>query len=228
MRMLLSAIRAIGDLASPEFRGILRKAFGLTVLLYGVVLAAAYVTMQSLTLVKWAWVEKIIDVFAWLGILVGLFLLMAPVTALFAGFYLDRVAEIVERQNYPGDAPGVAMAAPTAIFTAISFGMLVLLINIAILPAIFLGIGAFAILAANAYLLSREFFEMAAARHLTPQDARRLRQRHQVHVFVAGLVPAALAAVPVVNILVPLFATSYFVHLYKHISLTSRKTGTNH
>lgn len=73
-------------------------------------------------------------------------------------------------------------------------------------------------LLANAYLLSREFFEMASLRHLPRNDAARLRRRHSRRIFIAGLLPAALAFVPFANLVVPLFSTSYFTHLYKTLA----------
>jgi CysZ protein len=69
----------------------------------------------------------------------------------------------------------------------------------------------------NAYLLSREFFEFAAMRYHAPEQARQLRSRHGTTVFIAGLVIAAFLAVPLLNILTPLFAAGLMVHLHQMI-----------
>jgi CysZ protein len=219
--MIQSAFRAMGDVLSPEFRGILFKALGLTLAIFIAVFIGFHMLMRSLTLVKWGWADTIIDVAAGLGLVVAFFFLMAPVTALFAGLFLDRVAAIVEARHYPEDAPGTALSGFTAITTALSFGLVVLLVNIAILPTLFFGIGAFAIIGANAYLLSREYFEMVAMRHMPVEDARLLRKANSPQVLFAGLVPAILAAVPIVNLAVPLFSTSYFIHIFKGIKSSS-------
>jgi CysZ protein len=67
-------------------------------------------------------------------------------------------------------------------------------------------------------LLGREFFEFAAMRFRSPQDARLFRARHASTVFLAGLVIAAFLAVPIVNLLTPLFAAGMMVHLHKLVS----------
>jgi CysZ protein len=74
---------------------------------------------------------------------------------------------------------------------------------------------------ANAYLLSREYFEMVAMRHMPPDDAKILRRENGPAVFLAGLVPAVFSLVPVVNLLVPLFATSFFTHFFKSVRSSS-------
>ena len=56
---------------------------------------------------------------------------------------------------------------------------------------------------------------MVASRHMPLDEARRYRKENSPAVFLAGLVPAALALVPILNLAVPLFATAYFVHVFK-------------
>ena len=96
-----------------------------------------------------------------------------------------------------------------------------LLVNIAVLPLVFTGIGALALIVANAYLLSREFFEMIAMRHMAVDEARLLRRENTPRIFAAGFVPAVLSIIPVVNLVVPLFATSYFTHIFKQVRASS-------
>ena len=80
-----------------------------------------------------------------------------------------------------------------------------------------LGIGAVVMVVCDAYLLGREYFQMIAMRHLPAADARALRKANAARVFAAGLIPAGLALIPFVNLFVPLFATSYFVHIFKKV-----------
>ena len=51
-------------------------------------------------------------------------------------------------------------------------------------------------------------------------DAKALRRRHAGTVFLAGLVIAAFLAVPLLNLLTPLFAAAMMVHLHKMVSKT--------
>lgn len=108
-----------------------------------------------------------------------------------------------------------------ALRITLQYFAIVLLVNLAVLPAVFSGIGAVALIAANAYLLSREYFEMVAMRHMPIEDVRILRKENAMPVFVAGLLPACLSLLPFANLALPLFATSYFTHFFKSVRASS-------
>ena len=132
----------------------------------------------------WPWLDEVIAAVASLGLLVALFFLMAPVTAIFAGLFLDTVADIVERKHYPGERVGRPPSTFSSVFMAVQFGLLVLLVNILVLPTVFFGIGALIMLVVNAYLLSREYFTMAAARHMPVRQIRCARLRQPLQLFM--------------------------------------------
>ena len=213
--MIKAAFTAFGDVLSPDFRSVLFKAIGLAIALLIAVIAGTVFLLNMLKLAPWGWGNSIIEVVAGLGMTVLAFFMIPPVTALFAGLYLDHIAGLVERKHYPADAPGRELPTLKAIQLGLQFGLLVLIVNLAVLPMLLFGIGAIALLVANAYLLSREYFEMAAMRHMPVEEARALRKENSSQILAAGLIPAALALVPIVNLTVPLFSTSYFVHIFK-------------
>src|SRR5690606_19201792 len=125
-------------------------------------------------------------------------LLVAPVTAIVAGIFLDEAAEIIEKTDYPADPPGKAVPAVVALWLAIKFFGVVLLGNIvALLLLLVPGINIAAFFLVNAYLLGREFFEFAAMRFRDEADAKALRRRHAGTVFLAGLLISAFLAVPI-------------------------------
>lgn len=215
--MISAAVRALEDVMSKKFRGVLWKSIGLTVLLFIGILVALEVTLSMLTAIPWPWLETVLQVATGLGVFAAMFFLIAPVTAVFAGLFLDEIAEVVEERDYPGDPSGKPLTTMTAMFIALQFGLLVLLVNLLLLPTLFFGIGAFFMVVANAYFLGREYFSMIAMRHLPIRQANELRKANMGRIFAAGLIPAGLVLIPVVNILVPLFSTSYFVHIFKKI-----------
>jgi CysZ protein len=215
--VLEAALRAFRDTFSPGLRRVLWKALGLTLVLFIVIFVAVQVALSMLVGLPWPWLETLIAVATGLGLLAGLFFLMAPVTALFAGLFLDEIADLVERRDYPRDRPGTALPTVQAALIGVRFGLLVLAVNLALLPTLLLGIGAVAMVLANAFLLGREYFEMVAMRHMTPDEARRLRKENAPRILAAGFIPAFLVAVPLVNIITPIFSTAYFVHIFKLI-----------
>lgn len=215
--MISAAFRAANDVLSPRFRSVLWKSVGLTLLLFAGLLVLIWVGSSALLTLPWPWLDEVIAAIASVGLLVALFFLMSPVTALFAGLFLDTVAEVVENKHYASDPQGRPPSALSSALIGVQFGSLVLLINLLLLPAIFLGIGAIILLVVNSYLLSREYFTMVAVRHMPIAQAHLFRKANASRIWAAGLIPAGLALVPFLNILVPLFATSYFVHIYKRI-----------
>jgi pantothenate kinase len=139
---------------------------------------------------------------------------------------------VSRRHRRTGGAPGLSAASPghalpttQAVLTGVRFGLLCWLVNLALLPTLLLGIGAVAMVLANAYLLGREYFEMVAMRHMPADEARRLRKENAPRVLAAGFIPAFLVVVPFVNIITPIFSTVYFVHIFKRIARDRLRAG---
>lgn len=164
--MILDAARAaLGRLFSPEFRSVFVKTLGLTLL----ALAALWFGIKSLfEWLVWPWIDAWLPTLpswaGWLGAFVagvglalGLALFIAPVTAIIAGLFLDDVAEVVERTDYPNDPPGRAVPVLRSLVLAIRFFGVVILGNIiALLLLLVPGINIAAFFIVNGYLLGRE------------------------------------------------------------------------
>jgi CysZ protein len=71
---------------------------------------------------------------------------------------------------------------------------------------------------ATAYLLSREYFLLAAMRFRTPEEAKAMRKTKRTSVFLAGLPIALFVSIPIVNLATPLFAMAMMVHVHKRLS----------
>ncbi len=215
--MLTAAQLAISDIAAPAFRSVVLKSLGLTVLLLvGLWLGLTMTVAWLIDIGSYPWLETMLNIFAGLALLVGLAFLVMPVAALFSGLYSDQVAGAVEEAHYAFDPPGVDLPVSEAVSDAIGFAVVALVVNaIALLLLLVPVVNIFAFLVGNGYLLGREFFNAAARRYLSRDDARAARRAHSGKVFLCGLLIAAFAAIPVVNLLTPLFATSFMVHVYK-------------
>lgn len=217
--MLSAVILAARQTLSPPFRAVLLKSLGITVLLLALGWFGLDALADRLLAIPNETVNRIAHVVAGFGVAFGLLFLVAPVTALVAGVFLDDVAEIVERTHYPQDRPGAALPIGRSLFLSVRFGLLVLGLNLLLLVLLFVpGVNLVAWLVVNGYLLSREYFSLAALRFRDEREAGALRRRHRLPVFFGGLLVAALAVVPFANLLTPLFATAFFVHLHKRIS----------
>jgi CysZ protein len=215
MNIVAAARLAASDVASPGFRKILWKSIGLALLLFMILFAAFQFALSYLDFPQHSWAEPVIAILAGAGLILAFVFLAVPVTAIFAGLYLDHIAELVERTHYPEDPVGEPPPAVLSILVGLRFALIALLVNLMALPLLFLGIGAIVMVLANAYLLSREYFEMTSLRHMPREEASRLRREHARAIYFAGLLPALIALVPFANLILPMFATSYFTHIFK-------------
>jgi CysZ protein len=216
--MIAAAIQAFRELFTPPFRAVLLKCVGFTVAL----LVLLIVTIEALFnyAVAWPeWIETTVSVLGGLGLVIGSIFLIPPVTSLMAGLYLDDIADEVERTHYPADPPGKEMPIAAAIGVGLRFFVAVLVVNVvALLLLLVPGVNLIAFYVGNGYLLGREYFEMVAMRHLPPEEARRLRKANMGYVSLSGLIIAGLASVPILNLITPLFATAFMVHIYKSLA----------
>jgi hypothetical protein len=68
-------------------------------------------------------------------------------------------------------------------------------------------------LALNGYLLGREYFELVAGQRLPPREMRRLRREQRGRLWLAGVVIAAMLMIPGFNLVAPVVAIAFMVHL---------------
>ena len=216
--MIADALDAFAQIFSPPFRRVLWRSIGLTaaiLLVAGVALdraALAYLHLAP------GWISAVLSAVLALGLIVGLVFLAPPTASLVAGFHLDEIADIVERSIDPAGPPGRPLPLSFSLRLGLRFAILSLLVNaIVLVLTIFTGIGLAAFFVLNGYLLGREYFELAAMRFISPAEARQAFERRWLEVFAAGVVVAALAIVPVLNLLTPLYATALMTRVYKRL-----------
>jgi CysZ protein len=216
--MLTAAGQAFNDIFTPPFRAVLFKCVGFTIAL--LVLLIVAIEWSFSYFVQWPdWIETSIEWLGGLALVVGSIFLIPPVTSLIAGLYLDDIAALVEREHYPADPPGRELPTLQAIGVALRFFFVVLLVSLVALFLLLIpGVNLIAFYLGNGYLLGREYFELAAMRHLPPSEAKRLRRSNRLTVFLSGLLIAGIASVPILNLITPIFATGFMVRVYKGLA----------
>ncbi|PLX43304.1 MAG: cysteine biosynthesis protein CysZ [Hyphomicrobiales bacterium] len=217
--MLHSLEKTLAQLFSPPFRSVLLRSIGLTIGLFIVIGIGVQAALASFAVMPWEWLAAVAAILAGLGTLVGAVFLLAPVTSLFAGLFLDEIAGAVEARHYPHDPAGTELPLAQSLFVAVKFTFVVILVNLGVLIMLILpGINVIAFYLANGYLLGREYFELVAMRHHPIDEARALRRKYRLRVFLSGLVIAGLVSIPLLNLLAPLFATAFMTHQYKRFT----------
>ena len=232
-RMIDAALKALAQLFTRPLRAVLMKAVGLALLLIVIIgivlnrilsaLAASGATWAEQTSgvaphAAWATLAWVLSIMASLGIVTGALFLMPAVTAFVGSFFVDEVADAVERECYPAEPPGHALPLLRALIEGVKVALLALAVYLCAVPFIFFaGLGVIILFLANAYLLSREYFELAAMRFRPPHEANAMRKANAPYIFLAGMVIAVFVSIPVVNLATPIFAMAYMVHIHKRM-----------
>jgi CysZ protein len=231
--MFDAAFSALLQMFSAPLRAVLLKAIGLALLVIVIIGIALQRLFSALATSGATWAENttgvvphdvwsvliwVVSIMAGLGIVTGALFLMPAVTALVGSFFVDEVADHIERVDYPADAPGAALPFASAILQGAVTALLALIIYMVALPFMLFGIGVFVLFFANAWLLSREYFELAAMRFRPPAEAKLLRKQHAGYLFGAGLIIALFVSIPILNFATPVFAMAFMVHLHKKLT----------
>ncbi len=216
--MLQDAYDSLHDVFSPPFRGVMVKSVALTI----AVLALAGYALDKFALhyvtTTHGWLATVLSVAIGLGVAAGLALLAAPTTSLVASFFFDEIAALVERAVDPSGPAGRPAPLWDSTLASLRFAALTLIVMLTALVLLFVpGIGFAAWFCANAYLLGREYFELAAMRFRSTDEARAMRRYYAMPVFLAGLIVAAFVSVPILNLATPLFAAALMARLHKRL-----------
>jgi CysZ protein len=232
--MIEAAFKALAQMFTAGLRNVLLKAVGLALLLIVIVSIVLNRVFASLAVSGATWAEQssgfaphaawtslawVLSIMAGLGIVTGALFLMPTITAFVGSFFVDEVADAVERAHYPAEAPGKALPFFRALIEGIKIALLTLAVYLCALPFVFFaGIGVIILFVANSYLLGREYFELAAMRFRPPYEARAMRKANATYIFLAGMVIALFVSIPIVNLATPVFAMAYMVHIHKRMT----------
>jgi CysZ protein len=231
--MIAAFSKAVGQLSDPASRGVLWRAVAGSLLIFLLLWAGAGLLYGwagdglGAWLASWDLGQWWVDAVEWLAggvavvaLLVVTFLLFPAAVTFVLSFLLEDIARAVERRHYPELPPAREQPLGEAIVAALSFFATTVMLNLLLLPVYLLLLflppfNVFVFYGVNGYLLGREYFELVAARRLDSREAKRLRRRFRGTVFVAGVIIAFLLTLPVVNLVTPLVATGFLLHLFE-------------
>ena len=152
-----------------------------------------------------------------------LILLLPAFVGLIASFMLEWICRAVEARYYPDLPEARSQSITEAIVIGLRFAVILILLNILLLLLIFFPPVYFVVgWALNGYLLGREYFELVACRRLNHAEIRATRRSHGVATWLAGLVIAVIASIPIVNLFLPLFGTAFMLHTFERLRSVSK------
>jgi CysZ protein len=215
--MVTALLRAIAALGAPPMRRIVVLSLTLAILSFAVLWLTVAVILYHGAWFDWRPLNWLVDLLGGLGVLVLSWLLFPAVVTLIMGFYLERVAAAIEALDYPGRTPPRHQPLGEMIAITLRLSLLTLALNLLALPVYLLvpGINLFLFLVLNGYLFGRGYFEVVALRRLDAGEARVVRRRFAGRIFLGGVVIAGLFALPLVNLVAPVIATAFMLHIFE-------------
>ncbi len=215
-------MRAFAQLDDGRVQRIVLLSVGLALAVLLALGAALWFVVARLDLFSWGWLETLVEVGSGIGIAVLMWLLFPAAVSATIGLFLEAVAGAVEARHYPGLAPPRAQSAAAATLAGVKFALVAILLNLAALPVYLLGfflppLNFFVFYALNGYLLGREYYETVALRRLESKHASELRRRNRWRVFLAGVVITLMLTVPLFNLIAPVIAVAFMVHIFESI-----------
>ncbi|MEQ9566239.1 MAG: EI24 domain-containing protein, partial [Pseudomonadales bacterium] len=159
------------------------------------------------------WLESAVDWILGIGLTLLVLLLFPAATVLISSLLLDQIADAVEDKYYPTLPDTRPQPISEALIGGLKFALTALALNILILPLLLAGpLYVIAFYTMNGYLLSREYFELVAARRYDARTVEAIRKSRQKKLWVAGIGLTFLMTIPFVNLVAPIIATAFMVH----------------
>jgi CysZ protein len=232
--MIDAAVKALSQMLSPPMRSFLWRSIGLALVLITVLAVGLQRLLSWFATSGEGWAEAmlgpgwhtslnalawVVSIAAGLGVVLGGIFLMPAISSLVASFFVDDVGDLVEREYYPAEEPGMALPFSIAMIEGIKTALLTIVVYLVALPFVFVaGAGFLVFFVATAWLLGKQYFELAAMRFRPPAEAKLMRRDNAATVFTAGALIAAFVSIPIVNLATPLFGMALMVHMHKRLS----------
>ena len=143
--------------------------------------------------------------------------LMVPVASAMSALFVDDVARAVEERHYPDTQAQHRSKLSEEVRESLGFLGTMLAANLIalIFYVLFTLFAPIIFWSLNGYLIGREYFYMAAKRHLGRENALSTFRDHRFRVWMCGVILVLPMSVPLLNLLVPVLAAASFTHLFQ-------------
>lgn len=217
--MISALLKAFGQFGDPRIRRVVWRSVGLALAILVALAVALWFAVGWLAGLE-GWLDTMAELAAGVGAILLAWLLFPATVGLLVGLFLEDVAEAVEVRHYPDLPPARAQSIREAIATGMKFAAVAIAVNVAALPLYLILMFAppfnlVLFYLVNGYLLGREFFETVALRRLDARQTRALRRARNGTVFAAGALIAFLMTIPFVNLVAPVLATAFMLHVFE-------------
>jgi len=217
--MLKAALGALEALSSPALRRVVTLSLTIAIACFIALWAGVALVMDHLPTIGWRPVNWLIDLLGVVGVALLSWLLFPAVVTMIMGLFLERVAAAVEALHFPGRGPPRRQSIYEIVVPSVRLMLLTIVLNLLALPLYLLlpGLNVFIFLGLNGYLFGREYFEIVALRRLNIDEVKTARHRFSGRIFCGGVMIAGVFAVPLINLIGPVIATAFMVHMFEQL-----------
>lgn len=216
--MIAALFKALNQLPDPAFRRVVVKTLLWSILMFAVLLTAAWWLLNSTQLFQYAWLESIIDWLGWVAGLIAAFVLFPGAALIIISFMLEPVARAVEKKYYPDLEAPRNQPVSEAVKIGLRYGAIAIVLNLIFLPLYFIPIlNVFVFGALNGYLLGREYFELVALRRLDAPAMKAMWRRRRGRWCIAGVVITLMLSIPLVSWFMPVVALAFMLHNFESV-----------
>ncbi|WP_417827341.1 EI24 domain-containing protein [Thalassospira sp.] len=212
--MINDFLKSVAQFSDPRFRKVvLIGVAGALATIVGLWMLIGFGLNSFNFFAEGGWLESLADWSLGLVLAILVLLLFPAATVLISSLLLDQIADAVEDKHYPTLPDTRPQPISEALISGLKFALTALALNILILPLLLAGpLYVIAFYAMNGYLLSREYFELVAARRYDAPTVEAIRKSRQKKLWIAGVGLTFLMTVPLVNLVAPIIATAFMVH----------------
>ncbi len=224
--MIASLLRALLQLGDPSVRRVVWVSILVTIAAFVGLACGVAGLLHGLHVIANAWLEPVVELLGGTAVLGLAYLLFPAVVPAISSLFLDDVAQAVERRHYPALRAAAPQSLTDQMLAALRFLGVSVVLNLLALPLYLMpGFNLVVFLGLNGYLLGRTYYEQVATRHLDLETMVALRRRHRLRLLIAGVIICGLIALPVVNLLAPVIATAFMVHIVQRLPSSESRRG---
>jgi uncharacterized protein involved in cysteine biosynthesis len=214
MLLVQPPLRAFAQFHDRVFLGVVLRSVLWAAIAFAV-LAAATIWGTHAALARygaWSWLASALG---GIGAAVLTLFLFLPVATVIASLYIDRIANAVEAQFYPGLPPPHPASIATQTWDGIVLGLRVLGMQVlALLLSLFIpGLGFVLGWAIAAWAIGEGLFVAVAMRRTDRATAHALYRLRRGAVLAQGGLMTAGNLVPVLNLFIPVLGVAAMVHV---------------
>ncbi len=220
--MFASLGKAFEQSFDARFLRTILFGIGGAVLVYVLLFMGISWALSSITLFETEWLDWTTKILGGMTAFVLSAFLFPTVVTLVISFFLDEIIDAVEKKYYPNLEPPRGQSWAEIIAFSFRVTGLAIVLNLLFLPIYFIPvINLIAFFLLNSYLLGWEYYGMVAVRRMEPSEVAKSYQRHKKYIWQSGAVIVVLLGLPIVSMLMPVFAVAFATHVFQSLRSSS-------